>query len=549
MKKLLCLVIFISICLVSLNRDSFGMDNDKCMKCHGDDTIEAKTERGERINLFISEDHYSDSVHEKLKCIECHIPDGADAFKDEVHKIKENKGCISCHGKFFFDKEKTFMQSVHFEKMKDKFSCQSCHDSHNISSNEDIDMVKTKDIIIRDNKLCTDCHGSEKRYSLFSDEKFIHYSDSHDFLPNRELHWKSVRCIDCHTPENEAADFHNVLSAEKSQHNCVSCHSAETILTKKLYKERVVSNNFKFLKKGFFKEDGLIAGLEKHGIDIDEEMNAFVPAQSRSNGFINKYLFKDVYVIGATRNSLMDFIIFIIIMVTAGALIIHGLLRLILSRRVVEEESDVHISKEYLYTLNTRVWHWINAVLFLLLAFSGFLMHFGGLGIPASGFEVSVKIHNIAGPIMAVMYLVYVIVNIADGNYKNYIPRPKGFVQRWIKQIRFYVYGIFRGEPHPFVPVNGEKFNPLQKFAYTIVIFVLFIVLIATGIMLMYPGQVPERLMGYPGIYPVAVLHYITAVAMVLFLIVHLYLITTGDSLLALIRGMISGYHEHKKKL
>jgi len=53
----------------------------------------------------------------------------------------------------------------------------------------------------------------------------------------------------------------------------------------------------------------------------------------------------------------------------------------------------------------------------------------------------------------------------------------------------------------------------------------------------------------YPGIYPIALVHYITSILFVIFLIIHVYLSTTGDRVSYLLKGMITGYHisEHKK--
>jgi thiosulfate reductase cytochrome b subunit len=46
----------------------------------------------------------------------------------------------------------------------------------------------------------------------------------------------------------------------------------------------------------------------------------------------------------------------------------------------------------------------------------------------------------------------------------------------------------------------------------------------------------------------VAWLHYALAVVMVAFIIVHLYLCSTGDTPGALIKGMLDGFHRARKQ-
>ena len=56
------------------------------------------------------------------------------------------------------------------------------------------------------------------------------------------------------------------------------------------------------------------------------------------------------------------------------------------------------------------------------------------------------------------------------------------------KQARFYLYGIMKGEPHPFAATTTDKFNPLQQLAsYLGVMFGLVPLLLITGVLCLYP--------------------------------------------------------------
>ena len=123
-----------------------------------------------------------------------------------------------------------------------------------------------------------------------------------------------------------------------------------------------------------------------------------------------------------------------------------------------------------------------------------------------------------------------------------------GFVGRELLGAWYVRLGIFRGEPHPEHASSAAKFNILQQLGYIGVMFLLLPLLIITGLLMMYPGYTPETLFTLPGKQVVAYLHYGLAVTMVAFIIMHLYLCSTGDTPGALIKGMIDGFHRTRTR-
>lgn len=200
--------------------------------------------------------------------------------------------------------------------------------------------------------------------------------------------------------------------------------------------------------------------------------------------------------------------------------------------------------KMLLYPLWLRLWHWCNAVFFILLLVSGISLHFANPSTPLIPFAVARILHNLCGLVVTVGFIVFVVGNGISGNVRHYRPVLKNLAGRLMCQADFYARGIFAGKPHPFPPTWGQKFNPLQQLTYLAVIYLGLPVVIVTGFMLWVPEWAPAQIMGMDGLWPAAVLHYLVAVALAVFFIGHLYLATVGKTLMSQIEKMITGWEE-----
>lgn len=207
------------------------------------------------------------------------------------------------------------------------------------------------------------------------------------------------------------------------------------------------------------------------------------------------------------------------------------------------------MKKIYLYPFWLRFWHWFNAFLFFLLILSGLSLHFSD---PKSGlipFKTAILIHNISGILLSLTYLYFLVFSIIKGNYKHYIPKLKGFWQRIYLQARYYLIGIFIGENHPFEPNQEQKFNPLQQVTYLIIMAFFMPLIILSGWALMFPEFSPDEFLGLGGVWPMALLHTITGFILSIFMILHIYLGTTGQTVGELFKSMITGWHlSHEAK-
>jgi len=190
----------------------------------------------------------------------------------------------------------------------------------------------------------------------------------------------------------------------------------------------------------------------------------------------------------------------------------------------------------YLYPLWIRLWHWTNALLFIILIISGTRLHFA-VGNEFLAFESAILVHNVAGIMLALAWLVFFIGNFVTENGKHYRLRFKGLIGRLIRQSHYYAIGIFRGDPHPFHVSAELKFNTLQQLSYIGVMYGLMPILIASG--LFFWGTMGN-------LWLIAITHLVVAYLLVLFMVAHIYIITTGETVFSNLRAMLTGWHKEK---
>ena len=201
--------------------------------------------------------------------------------------------------------------------------------------------------------------------------------------------------------------------------------------------------------------------------------------------------------------------------------------------------------REYLIAPWIRIWHWSNALLITTLGVTGMSLHFASPELPLVDFALAVRIHNSAGVLLIAAYVFFVIANVVSGNWWQFVPKPPGIFQRILVQARWYAIGIFRDEPHPHEPSPAEHFNALQAITYWKVMYLLMPVILITGLIYLYPEFAPDRLFGFDSLLPIAMIHYLAAVAILLFMLSHIYLGTTGKTVGQMFKMMFTGWHEH----
>lgn len=199
--------------------------------------------------------------------------------------------------------------------------------------------------------------------------------------------------------------------------------------------------------------------------------------------------------------------------------------------------------KIYLYPIWVRIWHWLNALLFFLLVFTGLSMHYAGVDSHLIPFNYSVEIHNISGIVLIFNFIFFAFANRFTWNGKYYRIGLKGYVEELWKQIRFYSWGIFKKESHPFPITKDRKFNPLQKLSYVIAMYILVPLIIISGIGLLFPGINLTSFMGKSGLWYTDLLHQFMGFFLTIFWLIHLYFCTVGKTATSNFKSMINGWH------
>lgn len=199
----------------------------------------------------------------------------------------------------------------------------------------------------------------------------------------------------------------------------------------------------------------------------------------------------------------------------------------------------------YLLPLWVRVWHWANALLIITLAVTGISLHFADPQLPLVGFALAARLHDFAGLSLVAFYVFFFIANIVTGNWWQFVPKPPGVWERCVKQARWYAYGIFRGEPHPYRVSEEANFNTMQSIVYWIIMYLVMPLMLVTGLLFLYPEFAPDRFLDFDGLLPIAIAHYLTGAVIIMFMITHIYLGTTGKTATSMFKTMVTGWHEH----
>lgn len=198
----------------------------------------------------------------------------------------------------------------------------------------------------------------------------------------------------------------------------------------------------------------------------------------------------------------------------------------------------------YLYKKWVRIWHWTNALLCLLLIVSGLGLQYAGLGLNFMRFDIAVSMHNISAILLTASYIVFIIGNITTGNGNYYKTKLKGFFKNVMIQGRYYAFGVFKGQKPPFPVSKENKFNPLQKLSYIVVMYFLMPIIFASGWALLFPEMIIPRVLGWSGLHLTDLTHIISGYLVSLFMFVHIYFCTFGATPRSNFRTMFTGWYQ-----
>jgi len=194
----------------------------------------------------------------------------------------------------------------------------------------------------------------------------------------------------------------------------------------------------------------------------------------------------------------------------------------------------------YIYKSFERFWHWMQSILIFFLAFTGFEIH-GTYSF--FGFRDAVRYHNIATYMFIGLIVFAIFWHLTTGEYKQYIPTFENIKA----QLNYYIFGIFRNAPHPTKKTVLSKLNPLQKLTYFGLKVLVIPLSVTSGLLYMfyrYPSRHGIEAINIQTLEFIAIFHTVAAILLVAFLITHLYLLTTGNTITSNLKAMLTGFEE-----
>jgi thiosulfate reductase cytochrome b subunit len=179
----------------------------------------------------------------------------------------------------------------------------------------------------------------------------------------------------------------------------------------------------------------------------------------------------------------------------------------------------------------------------LVLALTGLEIHYTG-DFTIFGLEYAVSIHNVLAVILVINAALALFYHLTTAEIKQFFRFNRKFIREGLVQVYYYVQGIFKGVPHPINKTVERKLNPIQQLTYIGLLNILLPFQAITGILIWGVEKWPLVSQKLGGLTYLAPIHNLGAWLFLAFLAVHIYLTTTGTTLLSNVRAMITGYDE-----
>jgi predicted CXXCH cytochrome family protein len=276
-------------------QDQVEKSNAECLACHAPSALanppRADVDTAALERYLVDSGLFNSSNHGGVECRTCHGA-GFAVFPHKEGARQQISQCSECHAQKVLRIEAQFDKSVHATHLPGKFTCTTCHNPHVFQTARKL--FYPRQIVAQDNRMCLDCHQSDRRFhAMAPDKERADLERAHDWLPNIQLHWKDVRCVECHTPISTVKTLalsHEILRRSDAGKDCVACHSRNSALRTRLYRHLVGS-------------------------------------EQETAGFLNSVILRNSYVIGAARNTYLDLASGLLVASTIGAVAGHGILR------------------------------------------------------------------------------------------------------------------------------------------------------------------------------------------------------------------------------
>jgi len=322
------------------------------------------------------------------------------------------------------------------------------------------------------------------------------------------------------------AIHHNVAQGEWATRECSTCHSDDSLIGQTLTLSNMPFNS----ETPLFVSDAL-TGSELETVD---GVLSIIPSVDTPE--------TDRYVFGHDAIPWVDWFGVLLFLGTVGGVMLHGGLRYMAARRMPEPE-EPELREVYMYSLYERQWHWLQTVVIFGLLFTGMIIHKPEL-LGFLNFRWMVLVHNAFAIILIINAALAAFYHFVSGEIQQFLPEPRGFFGAMFAQIRYYAWGIFRGEPHPMEKTPDRKLNPIQQLTYLGLLNVLLPAQVITGALMWGMQHYPDLTAYFGGLGFLAGVHSLVSWTMASFIVLHVYMTTTGHEPMSNIKAMIFGWDE-----
>jgi hypothetical protein len=203
-----------------------GADNEACFGCHQDEGLSKLDARGKKVSLFVPRAEYTQSVHGKVSCSDCHA-----GIRDDAHAAggkqpapgpaQRQVNCAGCHEK----EAQAYRQSLHAKAIvkgtERAAHCYDCHGKHAIYSAKDSKSMVTPTNIAR---TCNRCHSDKQLVK----EHTLGMGPTPGDLFKGSIHATTgeVTCSSCHGSHDLRSQIDPKSSIFRSNipHTCGECH-------------------------------------------------------------------------------------------------------------------------------------------------------------------------------------------------------------------------------------------------------------------------------------------------------------------------------------
>jgi len=319
---------------------------------------------------------------------------------------------------------------------------------------------------------------------------------------------------------------HGVLDGLHLKRDCSACHAKES----KLGQEMLLSSHSPTGALPEFSKD--LLPIIDGNITVDNQGRVLL---HHGNALDGRYVF------GHSRIQLVDHIGLWVFILALLGILTHGSLRYAFSLK--HKAHQPPIKRVYMYRFYERLWHWTMATGIIVLALTGLEIHYTGSFV-LFGLEYAVRIHNVLAFILVINAALSLFYHLTTGEIKQFFKFNRKFIHELVVQTYYYVYGIFKGKPHPINKTTERKLNPLQQLTYIGLLNVLLPFQVVTGILIWGADRWPFLSEKLGGLSYLAPIHNLGSWLFLTFLAVHIYLTTTGLTVFSNIRAMITGYDD-----